>query len=367
MKIILDAMSGDNAPLEIIKGAVLADNEYPVDIVLVGQEAIIRSVADENGIDISNVEIIDAPAVITMEDRALSVIKEKKDSSMSVGLRMLAQGEADAFVSAGNTGALLAGATLLVRRIKGIHRAAITTIMPFPSPVLLVDSGANLSVTPEDLEQFAAMGSVYMEKIYGIRSPRVGLLNNGTESTKGLPLQVEAYKLLSESKDINFVGNIEAKELPFSACDVVVTDGFTGNIVLKFLEGMGKMMVGLLKDIFMSNGLAKVSALAMKGKLKSIKKNFDASEHGGAPLLGISAPVIKAHGSSDANAIKHAMHQAMSFVNTGINIDIAKLADEFDRRARDAKEAKVAEELERLSKDAEEIAATSKRETSAES
>ena len=340
MKIILDAMSGDNAPLEIIKGAEQAMQEYPVDIVLVGQEEIIRSVASDNGIDLDGIEIVDAPDIISMEDRALAVIKEKKESSMSVGLHMLMQGEGDAFVSAGNTGALLAGATLLVRRIRGIHRAAITTIMPFPCPVLLMDSGANLVVTPEDLEQFAAMGSVYMEKIYGIRSPRVGLLNNGTESTKGLPLQVEAYKLLSESKDINFIGNVEAKELPFGVCDVIVTDGFTGNIVLKFLEGMGKMMVGLLKDIFMSNALTKVSALAMKGKLKSIKKNFDASEHGGAPLLGISSPVIKAHGSSDANAIKHAVRQAMTFVHTGINIDIAKLADEFDRRAREAKEAK---------------------------
>ena len=337
MKIILDAMSGDNAPLEIIKGASFANKEYPIDIILTGQEEIIRQIAEENNIDLDGIEIVDAPSVISMEDRALSVIKEKKDSSMSVGLRMLVAGEGDAFVSAGNTGALIAGATLLVRRIRGIHRAAITTIMPFPSPVLLMDSGANLVVTPEDLEQFAAMGSVYMERIYGIKSPRVGLLNNGSESTKGLPLQVEAYKLLSESKDINFVGNIEAKEIPFGACDVLVTDGFTGNIVLKFLEGMGKMMVGMLTDIFTANAITKMSYLATKKKLKAIKKNFDASEHGGAPLLGISSPVIKAHGSSDANAIKHAVYQAMSFVNTGINIDIARLADEFDRRDKEAK------------------------------
>ena len=250
----------------------------------------------------------------------MAVVREKKDSSMSVGLKMLSQGEGDAFVSAGNTGALLAGATLLVRRIKGIQRAAIATVVPFSSPLLLMDCGANLEITPENVEQFAIMGSIYMEKLYGIKNPRVGQLNNGTEYNKGLPLQVKAYELMSASNVINFVGNIEAKAIPFSACDVLVTDGFSGNIVLKMIEGMGKFIFSELKSMFYSGILAKLSAAVMKRKLRQLKSNFDASEHGGAPLLGISMPVIKAHGSSDARAIKNAVHQAITFVNTGINV-----------------------------------------------
>ena len=261
-----------------------------------------------------------------MEDAPLSVIRDKSDSSMSVGLRLLEKGEGDAFVSAGNTGALLAGATLLVRRIKGIRRAAIATVLPFPKPILLMDAGANLVVTPDDLELFAYMGSYYMEKLHGISSPRVGLVNNGTEYNKGLPLQQEAYAKLKDNADLNFVGNIEGKEIPFSPCDVLLADGFTGNIILKYTEGMGKFLLSTLKGLFTKKATTKLAALAMKGELKAMKKQFDASEYGGAPLLGISRPVIKAHGSSDAKALKNAVLQAVAFLSTGINHEIANMA-----------------------------------------
>ena len=326
MKIIIDVMSGDNAPLALLHGAIIAAEEYKIPIAVVGNRDIIEETAKENQLSLDNVEIVHANGVIEMEDPPLSVIRGKSDSSMSVGLRMLENGEGDAFVSAGNTGALLAGATLLVRRIKGIRRAAIATVLPFPEPILLMDSGANLTVTPDDLEQFAYMGSFYMEKLHGIKQPRIGLLNNGTEHNKGLPLQVEAYQKLQDNADLNFIGNVEGKEIPFSPCDVLVTDGFTGNIVLKYTEGMGRFMLSTLKTLFTKNATTKVAALAMKGQLSALKKQFDASEYGGAPLLGISKPVIKAHGSSDAKAVKNAVLQAVAFLSTGMNVEIAKMA-----------------------------------------
>lgn len=334
MRILIDVMSGDNAPLELIRGAVLAAAEYPqLSIGIVGQQDIIEDVAATDGLSLEGIDILPSASVIQMEDKALSVVRDKKDSSMSVGLHALAAGEADAFVSAGNTGALIAGATLLVRRIRGIHRAGIASVLPFPTPVLLMDCGANLEVTPENIEQFAFMGSLYMEKVYGLSKPRVGLINNGTEYNKGLPLQIAAYERLSRS-ELNFVGNVEGKTLPLGSCDVAVTDGFTGNIVLKLIEGMGKFFSGALKDLFHTNVTTKVSGLLIRNKIGDFKKKFDASEHGGAPLLGISKPVIKAHGSSDANAIKNAVHQAMTFVSTGINYDIAAWAEACEARAK---------------------------------
>lgn len=329
MKILVDAMSGDNAPLEVIRGASMASRAFDAQIVLVGEENIISDVAVKNDIDLSRVEISHAPSVITMEDKPLCVVREKRDSSMSVGLKMLSMGEADAFVSAGNTGALITGATLIVKRIGGINRAGIATMLPLANPVLLMDSGANLNVTSDNICQFAFMGAKYMEKIYGIERPRIGQLNNGTEYNKGNSLQVESYQLLSES-GLNFVGNVESKEVPLGVCDVLVTDGFTGNIFLKGVEGMGKFLMGILKDLLYTNIATKVSALTMKDKLRDIKARFDTSEHGGAPLLGISKPVIKAHGSSDAKAIMNAVRQAISFVSTGINNDISLFAAAYD-------------------------------------
>lgn len=339
MKIIIDVMSGDHAPLELLKGAIMAAEEYRVSIAVVGNRTEIERIAAENGLSLDGVEVVHADDVISMEDKPLAIIREKSECSMGVGLRMLQNGEGDAFVSAGNTGALLAGATLLVRRIKGIRRAAIATFLPFPTPVLLMDAGANLTVTPADLEQFAYMGSFYMQKMHGIDRPRVGLLNNGTEATKGLPLQVESFERLSANPDINFVGNIEAKEIPFDACDVILTDGFTGNIVLKYTEGMGKFMLSTLKSLFTKNVVTKASALAMKGQLSALKKQFDASEYGGAPLLGISRPVIKAHGSSDAKAVKNAVLQAIAFLSSGMNHEIARVAAELDLKDREKRKA----------------------------
>lgn len=325
MKIILDAMSGDNAPLEIIKGAIEAAEEYPVDIILTGDDTVIRSIANDNALDIDrpNISIVRSSQVINMEDPALSVIREKNDSSMAVGLKMLAEGKGDAFVSAGNTGALHAGSTLIVRRIKGVKKSAIATIMPFKKPTMLIDSGANIELTNESYLQFAQMGSIYMSKIFGIENPEVGLLNIGSERTKGTKQLVEVYDMLEAAPDINFVGNIEGKDIPYGKCDVIVTDGFTGNIVLKFTEGCGGYLLGKLKEMFMSNVVSKLSALAVRNGLKKMKHDFDASDYGGAPLLGLSKPVIKAHGSSDARAIKNAVRQAIGCAETNMSYEIA--------------------------------------------
>ena len=330
MRILVDAMSGDNAPLEILKGASLAASEYKEhEIVLVGDENVISHVAVTNEIDITGIEIIHADAVITMEDNPICVVRDKKNSSMSVGLKTLANGDVDAFVSAGNTGALITGATIIVKRIYGINRPAIASVIPLGNPILLMDSGANLTVTSDNICQFAFMGAKYMEKIYGLDRPRVGQLNNGAEYNKGTALQIESYQLLSES-GLNFVGNVEGKEIPFDICDVIVADGYTGNIFLKTVEGMGKFLLKTLKELLMSNLATKLSALTMD--TKELKQRFDASEHGGAPLLGISKPVIKAHGSSDANAIKNAVRQAIHFIESGINDDIIAFARDYDDR-----------------------------------
>ena len=332
MKILVDAMSGDFAPLEVLKGAALAAKEYgDHEILLVGDENVISDTAIKNEIDISDIKIVHTSGIITMEDSPLSVVRDKKDSSMGVGLKTLANGEVDAFVSAGNTGALITGATIIVRRILGINRAAIASILPLSVPVLLMDSGANLTVSSDNICQFAYMGAKYMEKIYGIDRPKIGLLNNGTEYNKGNALQQESYQLLSDS-GLNFVGNVEAKDVPFGVCDVLVTDGFTGNIFLKSVEGMGKFLMGTLKDILTTNLVTKVSTLTMKDKIKELKARFDSSEHGGAPLLGISKPVIKAHGSSDAKAIKNAVRQAIHCVETGITVDISTFASDYDEK-----------------------------------
>ncbi len=330
MRIILDVMGGDKPFDEFVEGAVMAVKEYGCNITLVGDEVQIMSAFVEKDLSMEKIDIVDAPEFITMEDSAMSVVREKNTSSMNIGLKLLAEGQGDAFVSAGNTGALLAGATFIVRRIRGL-RAAIATTLPLTKPTLLVDSGANINVTPENLEQFAKMGSIYMERLYGIKNPKVGLLNNGTESTKGPQLLQETYERLGNS-NINFIGNIEGRDVPFGKCDIIVTDGFTGNIVLKMTEGFGVFMMDQLKDLFTHSVMTKASALVMKGNLKALKKKFDASEYGGAPLLGMSKPVIKAHGSSDAKAIKNAIKQAMYYVNTGIILEIARQSSQLTKK-----------------------------------
>ena len=333
MRIILDAMSGDNAPLEILRGACLAaENGIDADITLVGNESVLRDVAERESLDLSAFSIVHTEGVIAMEDAPLSIIHDKKNSSMGVGLRMLSQGEGDAFVSAGNTGALLSGAALIVRRLKGVSRPGIGAILPLSNPVLLLDAGANITVNEADLEMFALMGTVYMRRLFGIDRPRVGQINNGAESTKGLPLQIAAYERLGANENIHFVGNIEGKDIPFDTCDVLVADGFTGNVILKLSEGMGKLMLRTMKDLFYSNALTKISAGLMKPKLDELKHRFDASEHGGAPILGVRKPVIKAHGGSDANAIRNALAQAVCFVQYDVNGEIEAIASTVPKK-----------------------------------
>lgn len=316
MKIIIDCMGGDNAPLEMLKGVIDAKAELGGDYLLVGHKDILEATARENGLDISGFEILHAETVITMEDDSMA-FREKKDSSMTMALKALANGEGDAMVSCGNTGTLFAGATLTVRRIKGVHRAALAAVLPFNPPVLLLDCGANVTVQPEFLPQFAAMGSAYMKALYGLDNPRVGLLNNGAEEHKGTPLHTEAHQLLKACPDVNFVGNVEGNQVPFGACDILVTDGFTGNVLLKTMEGMGKMFSGRMKSIFYHSLLTKLGALTVKKSFMQFKKDFDVKEHGGSPILGIRKPVIKAHGSSDARAFKSAIRQAMRFAESG--------------------------------------------------
>lgn len=326
MKIIVDVMGGDNAPGELVKGLCRAAENSRAEFIVVGDEKAIKRVARENSLDISSFEIYGASDVVEMTDDPITVIRKKPDSSMMAGLHLLADGKGDAFVSTGNTGALFAGATHVVRRLKGIQRAGIASVLPLKNPILLLDSGANINVTPEQLETFAVMGSVYMKKIFGIERPRVGLLNNGSEECKGTELQTEAYKLLSSNSAIRFVGNIEANKLPFDVCDVLVTDGFTGNILIKSIEGMGRLMIDSLKDIFLSNGVTKVSALLVKKQLSAMKKKFDTREYGGAPLIGLQKPVIKAHGNSDAKAFASAIRQAISFASSKVTEEVAEEA-----------------------------------------
>lgn len=327
MRIIIDAMGGDNAPQEIVKGVSIASNKYDHNYVLVGNKPIIEDILKENGADTSKIEIVHTETCITMEDDPICVVRAKKDSSMSVGLNLL-KTDGDAFVSAGNTGALHAGSSLIIRSVKGVQRSGIATILPFPHPILMMDCGANVNVTANYLAQWAVMGSIYMKNVHGIENPAVGLLNNGTEDHKGTQIQIDAYKLLKSNDAINFVGNIEGKQLPFGACDVLVTDGFTGNVTLKLMEGMGSFVFSALKDMFTKNALTMMSFAAMKKQLKGFKKTFDASEYGGAPLLGLQKPVIKAHGSSDARAITNAIRQAATFVNTGVIEQIAAVMGE---------------------------------------
>lgn len=318
MKIVVDAFGGDNAPLEIIKGAALAEKELGVDIILTGNTEIINKCIADNGIVFKSLEIVHTTDVISMHDEPTSLLKAHKDSSMAEAFRILADGKADAFVSAGSTGAVVVGGTLIVKRIKGIKRPALGSMIPSPdSSYFLMDMGANAECRPEMLQQFGVMASVYLEKVEGRVNPTIGLLNIGTEDTKGGELQKESYKLLSEAP-INFVGNVESREMPKGVVDGVVTDGFTGNIALKLIEGTTITLFKMLKKVFYKNILTKLATLVLKGGIMNLKQKMDASEVGGAPLLGVAKPVIKAHGSSDAIAIKNAIRQAKVFAEKDV-------------------------------------------------
>ena len=320
-------MGGDKDVLEFVRGAVMAKKEYEAEITLVGDEQKIREALAAEKSDAALFEIVHAPDVLSMEDNPLSIRREHKDSSMATALKLVAEGKGDAAVSAGNTGALFIGGTGYVHCIDGVRRAALASILPLSNPVLLMDCGANAEVTPQFLVQFAHLGSIYMERVMGVKNPRVGLLNNGAESHKGTPLYKEAHALLAAEEGIRFVGNVEGKAIAFDQCDVLVCDGFSGNIVLKTIECTSKFVLKQFTGIF-SGVIGKLAGAMVLKKAKGLKKRFDAKEYGGAPFLGLAKPVIKAHGNSDARAVKNAIRQAIAYVNTGVIEEIARQSAE---------------------------------------
>lgn len=322
MKLIIDAMSGDNAPEAVVSGCVMAAREFGQEYILVGKEDVIRTLLAKEKAENLPISIYHAPDVIDMHDDPSTAVRRKKESSMAAALYLLRDGKGDAVISAGNTGALLSGATLVNKRVKGIRRAALPTTLPCKGGhVLLLDSGANAECTPEYLLQFAYMGSFYTEKVLGVKKPRVGLVNNGAEDTKGDTLRKETYQMLQAAAKegrINFVGNVEGSDVPNGVCDVAVTDGFTGNVLLKTVEGVAGFLMGELKNVFLHSARTKLAYLLVKPAMKGLKKLLSASEIGGAPFLGISKPVFKAHGSSDARAIRSAVKQAIDFVTADV-------------------------------------------------
>lgn len=326
MKIIIDAMGGDNAPEQIVLGAFQAAKEFGVQIVLVGRGEEILDSMKAHGWDTlpDGVEIANADDIVDMHADPAEVVRQHKGSSMVQGLKMLADDAGDAFISAGNTGALLSAATLVVKRIRGIRRAAFAPVLPVGKGAILVDAGANAECTPEFLLQFGCMGSFYAKKALNKESPRVALLNIGVEDCKGGQLHQQTYRLLQSAGEkglINFVGNIEAREVPNDAADVIVADGFSGNILLKTMEGTALYMADLMKQMFYKNIASKIGAL-LCGKGAYIRKALDYREVGGSIMIGITKPVIKAHGSSDARAIRGAVLQAINAVKSDFCADI---------------------------------------------
>lgn len=316
MKIVVDGFGGDNAPLAVLQGCEMAVKEYSdIEILITGDTKILNKVASEQSISMDRIEFVQANGIIEVEDDPTMILKEKRDCSMGLAFQILKDGRADVLVCAGSTGAIVTGATLLIKRIKGIRRAALAPILPTKGGCyMLLDGGANLECKPEMLQQFAVMGSVYMNKIVGIDKPRVALVNVGAEETKGTSLQKEAYQLL-KSTDIHFIGNTEVREVPNGECDVVVADGFSGNIILKLSEGFGKFIKVALKGMLTKNAKTKLGAMLLMNEVKAFSKEMDYKEYGGAPLMGVQKPVIKAHGSSDGKAFKNAIRQGKEFYN----------------------------------------------------
>ena len=328
MKIIIDAMGGDNAPLEIVKGALSAQKRFGVDIVLTGDEDAIRRAARACGVDAlpDSVTVVPTAETVEMCDDPSTVFRRKKNTSMGVGLTMLREGQGDALVSAGSTGALLTGATLITKRIRGIRRAAMAPVIPTTTgSAVLIDCGANAECTPEYLLQFAYLGNFYAKRVLGVAEPRVGLLNIGSEDSKGTALQKETLALLKKADadgHLRFIGNIEAKEAIKGGCDVIVCDGFSGNVLLKTMEGVGSFAGTALKNIFKKNLLTKLAAALVLPGLNDFKAKLDPNKVGGTAFIGIAKPVIKAHGASNAEAIENAVGQAVAFARSGLIADI---------------------------------------------
>ena len=337
MKILLDAMGGDKAPDANIKGAVNAINQIKAEVILIGKQDVIEAKVKEfygktlNEIS-PRLKIKNATETIEMEDGPTESIKHKKDSSMVVGFNMLKNGEGDVFISAGNSGALLAGATLLVGRIRGIDRPAMAGILPaYKSRLVLIDSGANTNCKPINLLQFAQMSSIYIRNTFGVEHPRIGLLNIGTEETKGNELTKETYQLLKEKAEelnINFIGNIEGRDAFSGEVDAIVTDGFTGNVFLKAVEGLGKFVKRSLKESLMKNFLSTIAAIPTLPSINRFSKTMDYKSYGGALFLGVKKPVVKAHGSSDEKLFEFTVKQAEQFVN---NKTVENLIAEFEK------------------------------------
>ena len=343
MKILLDAMGGDNAPDANIKGAVEAINKVKAEVILIGKEEIIRDKIKEfYGKEIEEIsdrlKIKNASETIEMEDQPTVAIRHKKDSSMVVGFKMLKEGEGDVFISAGNSGALLTGATLIVGRIKGIDRPALAGILPaYKSQLLLIDAGSNTNCKPINLLQFAQMSSIYLKNTYGIEAPAIGLLNIGTEETKGNDLVKESYNLLKENSEklgINFVGNVEGRDAFSGKIDAIVTDGFTGNVFLKTTEGLGKFVKRTLTESLTHNLLSKILAIPALPSIKKFSKTMDYKSYGGALFLGVKKPVVKAHGSSDELLFQYTIIQAEKFVE---NKAVDKMIEEFEKQRNEEK------------------------------
>lgn len=334
IRVAMDAFGGDNAPDEVIKGAAQAVKAYGVEIILCGDETVIGERIKALGVPVQGISVKDADGVIHVEDNPTDIRKSKLNSSMGMAFQMVKNGEADAFISGGSTAALVVGGTTLIGRIKGIKRPSLAPIIPSVNQsYILLDGGANVECRAEMLQQFAVMGSVYMDKIMNVQSPRVGLLNVGAEEEKGRELELEAHRLLKDAP-VNFTGNIEGREAALGGCDVLVTDGFTGNIYLKTVEGMGKFMKLSLKQLFFKNIGTKIgAAFTMKG-IKDLSRKMDYRETGGSPLLGTSKPVIKAHGSSDATAFKNAVRQAKEFIENNVIEEITQVLDALKSEAR---------------------------------
>lgn len=327
MKIIVDAFGGDNAPQEIIKGCAQAAAEYNLDIVLTGDKEKIDAAAKECGVfdAVKKMEILHCRQTLAMEDAPGSILKEKKDSSMAVGLRALAQGGGDAFASAGNSGALVVGSTMIVKRLKGVKRVTFAPVLPKAEGFfMLSDVGANVDCRPVMLLQFALMASVYMKHVMHVESPRVGLVNVGAEPHKGDDLRTQAYALMQAERAINFIGNVEGREIPLDGADIAITDGFTGNVMLKLYEGVAAALMGKIKDVFMKNLKNKIAAAAMLPDMKEMKKSVDYHEYGGAPIMGASKPVFKIHGSAKAATVKNALRLTKEYVASGVTEKIAE-------------------------------------------